>query len=754
MDLKQGHFETPLAYYNRLRQTYFGARNEPEMEEDFNFRTLFLRNLHPSVSHHLGVMACPRTMTTQQLPDMAHKAYVKHKTTSEKTVKNPVIFPVSEHYPALTLEGAKPHHNARPGNRETRDFTATEWYDYSGARAKHPTGHPERPRGRPRWSDDPRDSAAWETNRRPRRHRPTPAGTTSPNSHRRNAPQRPRDKSKSHLTSESAEILKILKELIQKGPNKPYEKDMSDSSRLRVAEINKPSECPPPKDNPQTSANAPINSEPTSRTPKYSGVQNAPQLTADHPEQTKTLQPIIDQEPKVPESAVLVVCLRTEQPEISPNCLSVTTQAPVPSLLGNLIEKGVARKLYLAITLEHEVRLEALVDTGADLTLMSSQLFHRLSEEAKRQNRTLKPQRCVLNMQSYSQTEVRLEQITPIHLTIGPMSLVHPVYISPMVTYPLLIGKDLLDRFELLMDFKQLKIWAQVREPLPSQSTNPVEVRCQVTEVSDQPPAGHKNTDSRPAPSSGTPLCTLQPAKDPDSYCPRVKEAIHLNNMAITDTVLALWVDNSAISPTLFYALTTNTPDIPFVVKSTRFSLGSYLSTMVTAIGVCALNLKWNGRSLTHYFLVLQDSPHDIYIGADILVHLQVHIDTINDVVWAPLTAQPPVDLVNHIHLASGQTIPEVCILVNEVETAVPAYTKGVTVRLNMWRGQTLNHTLAYFQPSVECVELGLTPEATPLTEVTSRAVHILFNNCTATPIKLPKGYRVGWLMSQDFHDL
>ncbi|XP_057184542.1 uncharacterized protein LOC130551023 [Triplophysa rosa] len=82
MDLKQGRLETPPAYYNRLRQTYFGARNEPEMEEDFNLRIIFLRNLHPSVSHHLGVMACSRTMTTQQLRDMAHKAYVKHKTTS------------------------------------------------------------------------------------------------------------------------------------------------------------------------------------------------------------------------------------------------------------------------------------------------------------------------------------------------------------------------------------------------------------------------------------------------------------------------------------------------------------------------------------------------------------------------------------------------------------------------------------------------------------------------------------------------
>ncbi|KAL1258487.1 hypothetical protein QQF64_009064 [Cirrhinus molitorella] len=106
-------------------------------------------------------------------------------------------------------------------------------------------------------------------------------------------------------------------------------------------------------------------------------------------------------------------------------------------------------------------------------------------------SRTLKPQKCALNVQSYSQTEVQLQQIAPIHLTIGPMGLVHPVYISPMDLYPLLIGKDLLDRFEPLMDFKRLKIWAQVREPLPFPTTN-TSLKCsaRITEVSCiRPPA-------------------------------------------------------------------------------------------------------------------------------------------------------------------------------------------------------------------------------------------------------------------------
>ncbi len=56
--IEQGRHETPQAYYHRLRRAYFGARSEPGMEEDTSFKSLFLRNLHPIVSHHIGIMAC------------------------------------------------------------------------------------------------------------------------------------------------------------------------------------------------------------------------------------------------------------------------------------------------------------------------------------------------------------------------------------------------------------------------------------------------------------------------------------------------------------------------------------------------------------------------------------------------------------------------------------------------------------------------------------------------------------------------
>ncbi len=108
---------------------------------------------------------------------------------------------------------------------------------------------------------------------------------------------------------------------------------------------------------------------------------------------------------------------------------------------------------------------------------------------------------------------------------------------------------------------------------------------------------------------------------------------------------------------------------------------------------------------------------------------------------------------VNLKNLQSGQTMPDACAMITEQEATIPAYSKSVSVRLNMRPGQTLNSKLGFFQPSRTCLKLGLTLEATPLMEVSSRAVYVLFNNCTAQDIHVPKANHLGWLISQAFHD-
>ncbi len=134
LETRPGRHDTPQAYYSRLRQAYFGTRNESDMEEELNFKTLFLRNLHPGISHHLGVLACPRTMNIQQLRDLVQKAYGKQKMASEKSAKTPAVLDFNTQHQELALEGtqrqdsAKPPHrewNAPPSNRERDSHAGT-----------------------------------------------------------------------------------------------------------------------------------------------------------------------------------------------------------------------------------------------------------------------------------------------------------------------------------------------------------------------------------------------------------------------------------------------------------------------------------------------------------------------------------------------------------------------------------------------------------------------------------------------------
>ncbi len=65
---------------------------------------------------------------------------------------------------------------------------------------------------------------------------------------------------------------------------------------------------------------------------------------------------------------------------------------------------------------------------------MSTELLKEIQERTKRTNRNLKLQRCELNLQAYSYMGLQLKHVAPIHLTVGPMDLVHPVYVSTLST--------------------------------------------------------------------------------------------------------------------------------------------------------------------------------------------------------------------------------------------------------------------------------------------------------------------------------
>lgn len=59
-------------------------------------------------------------------------------------------------------------------------------------------------------------------------------------------------------------------------------------------------------------------------------------------------------------------------------------------------------KFYLSIPLEHHVKMEALVDTGDDITLMSTQILEQNQARTKRTSGNLRLQKCALNIQAYT----------------------------------------------------------------------------------------------------------------------------------------------------------------------------------------------------------------------------------------------------------------------------------------------------------------------------------------------------------------
>ncbi len=200
------------------------------MEDELNFKTLFLRNLHPGISHHLGVLACPRTMNTQQLRDLVQKAYCKQKMASEKSAKTPAVLDFNTHH-ELALEGTQRQDSAKPPHREWNAPPSNRERDsHAGTRSKQRYDHWDGPRGRQRspgrhwdkswdqarphesqwersWNQpssfgNSREKSSWEFNGNSKGKQQTHPGAISPRNQRNNSPRFQTDRAQTESTQE------------------------------------------------------------------------------------------------------------------------------------------------------------------------------------------------------------------------------------------------------------------------------------------------------------------------------------------------------------------------------------------------------------------------------------------------------------------------------------------------------------------------------------------------------------------------
>ncbi len=249
LETRQGRHELPQAYYSRLRRAYFGTRNEPDMEDELNFKTLFLRNLHPAVSHHLGVLACPRTMNARQLRDLRQR-----KDGLRKECQTPAVLDFNTQSQGLALEGAQRQDNAKPPPRKwnasssnkvrdshtgTRSKQRYERWDGQRGRRRSPgqhwektwdqsephESHWERSWNQPGSFGNSRGKNSWESNGNSKGKRQIHPGATSPRNRRKNSQRFQADRAQTEPTQEqktpprfdSQELMKMMmKEFFQR----------------------------------------------------------------------------------------------------------------------------------------------------------------------------------------------------------------------------------------------------------------------------------------------------------------------------------------------------------------------------------------------------------------------------------------------------------------------------------------------------------------------------------------------------------
>uniref|UniRef100_A0AAV2KYM3 Uncharacterized protein n=1 Tax=Knipowitschia caucasica TaxID=637954 RepID=A0AAV2KYM3_KNICA len=390
MAVKQAHNELAECYYHRLRQAFFGNRNYEGMEEDTNFRALYLQNLHPNLSQLLGVYACPLTQDIRQLKTLVARAQGKHLLkTQAKPQTQPTVYSVENH---MELEGA-------PTAR------------------KHKWGTNHGPQRNNQTHVDPKNKS--QTDRTDR------------------APQRPhQDRTATTINKDnlSREEQSLLRTLLRKAREKKT--DNADVFAVSVSD---------------DAENAPHHMD---------DCLSEQELNDDY-SSAQTVDICYDQR----DVMVIQVNSITDPREDGPS--TTNREPPFRQFIGDLQQRGTYGKLYLPVTLEDHWEHEALVDTAADISLIGENLFGKLQSMASKSHRHLKTQPCDLEIHPYSQVDTTIRKMALMRLTVGPMTLVHPVYISPFNTHPLLLGQDLLNRFKPLIDYQHLKIWTQVREPLP-----------------------------------------------------------------------------------------------------------------------------------------------------------------------------------------------------------------------------------------------------------------------------------------------
>lgn len=430
----------------------------------------------------------------------------------------------------------------------------------------------------------------------------------------------------------------------------------------------------------------------------------------------------------------------------SPNSDSLVT-----TFLGKLTHQGNTRRIYTSVLVGGSTRIDALLDSGSEISLINADLLARVTQERLMLGQPVTVESCYINITSYTQDTSPITSRVWMDIAFQEMALVHPIYVCDIDTEPLLIGQDLLDRLAPLIDLRQGCIWAQVASPLPWNYDHPGPADKQVAMIQDSHEFGLTPAPFSQLQSHESFLCALD-NENRATYCPRVVGGIQLNNTLNSDAFIALWSDKSAISQSLLDEV-NQLQTAPYVQRSHRLLSPESFETPIKATGVCALAVTIGKKQALHFVSVVPGLQTPFLVGADLLVRFGTQLDTINQVLWSQAHPESQKMSTDPEQMASGQTIPQACQVMSEVDTVVPPRTAGVAIRLAILKGQKMTCQQVFFQPSVTFQRLELTTCGTPLLTLDYRSTCILVQNATQISICVKARQTLGILIDSSFHD-
>ena len=121
--------------------------------------------------------------------------------------------------------------------------------------------------------------------------------------------------------------------------------------------------------------------------------------------------------------------------------------------LAKVPQKSIYRKLSLPVKLQHKVTHDALLDTTADISVMSQSLFldlqHRAQSAYREMHMLSQP------IQPYAETSTQMHQVLLYLIQVEHLAVKHLTYVSELEHVPLLLERDLLLRRRPILNLSE-----------------------------------------------------------------------------------------------------------------------------------------------------------------------------------------------------------------------------------------------------------------------------------------------------------